>query len=156
SNFLPLSGVTVNEVLTHAMPPLEQAVEFYNSTAGDINLGGWFISNSQDDLKKYRIADNTTLPANGFAVFYEYQFNPTNGSSTPFAFDAAHGDHVYLSEAAAAGNLTGYRATATFGAAAANVSFGNYVNSLGETDFVAMSAPSFGVNNPSSLDQFRT
>jgi hypothetical protein len=156
SNFLPLSGVTVNEVLTHTAPPLEQAVEFRNSTAGDINLGGWFISNSQDDLKKYRIADNTLIPANGFKVFYEYQFNPTNGSSTPFTFDAAHGDHVYLSQADGAGNLTGYRAPATFGAATTNVSFGNYVNSLGETDLVAMSAPTFGVSNPSSVEQFRT
>ncbi len=63
SNFLPLPGVTVNEVLTHALPPLEDAVEFYNSTASPVNIGGWFISNSQDDLKKYRIADNTTIPA---------------------------------------------------------------------------------------------
>jgi len=101
--------VTVNEVLTHTVSPLEDAVEFYNSTAGTLNIGGWFISNSQDDLKKYRIADNTTIPANGFKVFYAYQFNPTNGSSTPFIFDAAHGDNVYLSQADAVGNLTGYR-----------------------------------------------
>jgi hypothetical protein len=155
SNFLPLSGVIVNEVLTHAVTPLEQAVEFHNSTAGGINLGGWFISNSQDNLKKYRIADNTVIPANGFMVFYEYQFNTTNGSSTPFTFDAAHGDSVYLSQAGDSGNLTGYRTMSTFGAAAANVSFGNYVNSLGETDFVALSAPSFGISSPSSVNQFR-
>ena len=156
SNFLPLPGVTVNEVLTHAASPLEDAVEFYNSTASARNIGGWFLSNSQDDLKKYRIADNTLIPANGFKVFYAYQFNPTNGSSTPFIFDAAHGDNVYLSQADTVGNLTGYRAAASFGAAASGVSLGSYVNSVGEAEMVAVSAPSFGVNNPATLTQFRT
>jgi len=156
SNFLPLPGVNVNEVLTHTLPPLENAVEFYNATATALNIGGWFLSNSQDDFKKYRIADDTTMPAGGFKVFYEVQFNAANGSSTPFVFDAAHGDNVYLSQADTVGNLTGYRAEATFGAAPAGVSFGNYVNSVGESDLVAMSALSFGVDDPATLDQFRT
>ena len=155
SNFLPLPGLVVNEVLAHAAPPLEDAVEFYNSTAVPLNIGGWFISNSRDDFKKYRIANNTTIPANGFKVFYEFQFNPTNSASTPFTFDPAHGDHVYLSQADDAGNLTGFRAEVDFGAAPAGVSFGNYVNSAGESDFVAMSALSFGAANPATLDQFR-
>ncbi len=89
-------------------------------------------------------------------MFYEYQFNPTNAASTPFTFDAAHGDNVYLSQADASGNLTGYRAVASVGAAPVDVSFGNYVNSLGEADLVAMSRPTFGVDNPATVDQFRT
>src|SRR5439155_24780307 len=86
SNYLPLSNVVVNEVLSHTDPPLEDAIEFYNPGAGVVNIGGWFISNTQDDLKKYRIADGTTVPAGGFKVFYEFQFNPTNSSSVPFTF----------------------------------------------------------------------
>src|ERR1035441_2929246 len=91
SNYLPLSNVVVNEVLTHTDLPLEDAVEFYNSGVSSVNVGGWFISNSQDDLKKYRIADGTMIPARGYKVFYEYQFNPVNGSSVPFSFNSAHG-----------------------------------------------------------------
>jgi hypothetical protein len=156
SNFLPLSNVVVNEVLTHTDPPLEDAVEFYNPTATAVDLSGWFISNSQDDLKKYRIADVTILPAHGFQVLYEYQFNPTNGSAIPFTFNSAHGGQAWLSQADASGNLTGYRAFATFGAAANGVSFGRYTNSVGEVDFVAMSVRTFGVDNPSTVEDFRT
>jgi hypothetical protein len=155
SNFLPVPGVFANEVLTHALSPLEDAVEFYNNSDTGLNLGGWFISNSQDDFKKYRIADNTLLPAHGFLVFYQYQLDSTNGSSTPFTFDAAHGDNVYLSQADGSGNLTGYRVGASFGASAENVSFGNYVNSIGESDLVAMSRPTFGADNPATVSQFR-
>ncbi|PYM11565.1 MAG: hypothetical protein DME18_13680, partial [Verrucomicrobia bacterium] len=122
SNYLPLSNVVVNEVLSHTDPPLEDAIEFYNPGAIDVNLGGWFISNTQENLKKYRIADGTTVPAGGFKVFYEFQFNSTNGSSIPFTLNSAHGDRVYLSQADGSGNLTGYRAAAAFGAAANGVS----------------------------------
>jgi hypothetical protein len=155
SNFLPVPGIVVNEVLTHALSPLEDAVEFYNNSGTTLNLGGWFLSNSQDDFKKYRIADNTLLPAHGFLVFYQYQFDSTNGSSTPFTFDAAHGDNVYLSQADGSGNLTGYRVGGSFGAATENVPFGNYVNSIGESDLVAMSRPTFGAENPATVSQFR-
>jgi hypothetical protein len=143
-------------VLSHTDPPLEDAIEFYNSSGSDVNIGGWYLSNTQDDLKKYRIVDGTSVPAGGFKVFYEYQFNPTNGSSVPFTFNSAHGDRAYLSQADAGGNLTGYRAAAKFGAAANGVSFGRFLNSVGTPEFVAVSARSFGVDNPATVGQFRT
>jgi len=155
-NYLPIFGVNVNEMLTHTAPPLEHAVEFYNTTSGPLPIGGWFLSNSKYDLKKYRVADGSTVPAHGFKVFYENQFNPTNGSSTPFTFDAAHGDTVYLSQADGVGILSGYRIVASFDAAAANVSLGNFVNSIGEAELVPQSAPTFGVVDPATVGQFRT
>jgi hypothetical protein len=156
NNYLLASNVVVNEVLTHTDPPLEDAIEFYNPSAAAVNISGWFISNTQDDLKKYRIANGTTIPSHGFKVFYEYQFNPTNGSSVPFTFNSAHGDAVYLSQADGLGNLTGYRAPCVFGAAANGVSFGRYTNSIGAVDYVAMAHRSFGVDNPATVSQFRT
>lgn len=156
SNFLPLFGVNVNEVLTHTAPPFENAVEFYNTTGSSLPIGGWFLSNSKYDLKKYRVADGTTIPPHGFKVFYENQFNPTNGSSTPFVFDAAHGDNVYLSQADGVGTLSGYRVTASFDAAAPNVALGYFANSIGEADMVAMSAPTFGAVDPANVNQFRS
>ncbi|HYG35272.1 MAG TPA: lamin tail domain-containing protein, partial [Clostridia bacterium] len=155
SNYLPLPQVVINEVLTHTDLPLEDAVEFYNAGDTSLDIGGWFLSNSQEDLKKFRIADGTMIAPRKFIVFYEYQFNSTNGSSTPFTLNSAHGDKVFLSEADPSGNLTGYRATALVGAAANSVSFGRYTNSLGEVDYVATSALSFGVSNPSNVQQFR-
>jgi spore coat protein CotH len=156
SNYLPLTNAIVDEVLTHTDPPLEDAVEFYNPSGSSVDISGWFISNTQDNLKKYRIANGTTIPSHGFKVFYEYQFNPTNGSSVPFTFNSAHGDAVYLSQADGLGNLTGYRAPSVFGSAANGVSFGRFTNSIGAVDYVAMVHRSFGVDNPPTVSQFRT
>lgn len=156
SNYLPLPAIVINEVLSHTDPPLEDAVEFYNGSPAAVGIGGWFLSNSKIDLKKYRIPDGALVPAQGYSVIYEYQFNPSNGVSVPFTFNSAHGDRAYLSQADATGVLTGYRAPAVFGAAANGVSFGRYINSVGEVDFVPLSARSFGVDDPLTLAQFRT
>ena len=154
SNYLPLTNALINEVLSHTDPPLEDAIELYNPTASPVNIGGWFLSDDAANFKKFRIADGTTLAANGFSVFYEYQLNGGSGSLVPFTFDSAHGDQAYLSEADAGGELTGYRSVVQFGASANGVSFGRYVTSVG-ADFVAMSRHTFGVSNPSSVTQFR-
>lgn len=156
SNFLPVPAIVVNELLAHTDPPFEDAIEFHNAGVTAVNIGGWYLSNTQEDLKKYRIANGTILPAGGFKVFFESQFNPTNGSSIPFTFNSAHGDAAYLSEADAGGNLSGYRTAVKFGAAANGVSFGRLTNSVGTVEFVAMSARSFGMDNPATVDQFRT
>jgi len=153
SNYLPLQSLFVNEVLSHTDPPLEDAIEFYNSDGSSTNIGGWFISNSETDFRKYRIPDGTTVAGHGYRVFYEYQFNGSN--SSPFTLNSAHGDSVYLAQADGSGNLTGYRSQIGFGAAEHGVSFGRFPTSVG-IDFVPMSARSFGVDNPVTIAQFRT
>jgi hypothetical protein len=144
----------VNEILSHTDPPLEDAVELFNAGTNAVNIGGWFLSNTQDDLKKYRIPDNTVVQPNGFAVFYQYQFGGV--SPTSFTFNSAHGDEVWLSSAdPGSGRLTGYRTGAKFGAAANGVSFGRYPTTLG-IDYVALTQRTFGIDNPTTLAQFRS
>jgi hypothetical protein len=155
SNYLPASNVVVNEVLSHTDPPLEDAIEFYNPTASAVSIGGWFLSNSQDNLKKYRVADGTTIEPFRFKVLYEGQFGATNQAAEPFTLNSAHGDRVFLSQVDSGGNLTGYRAPASFGPAANGVSFGRFTNSVGQVDYVALSAHTFGVDNPTTVSQFR-
>lgn len=149
ANFLPLTSIIINEVLTHTDSPLEDAVELFNPTAGDVNIGGWYLSDSQSELKRYRIEDGTFVPAGGYRVFYQNQFGPPDGEddvSPLFSFNSAHGDSVYLSQADAGGNLSGYRLGVSFDAAANGVSFGRHQTSVG-TDFVAMSQRTLGTNN---------
>jgi hypothetical protein len=158
ANYLPLTNVLINEVLTHTDAPLEDAVELFNPTASPVDIGGWFLSDSQSDLKRYRIPTGTIIPAGGFKVFYQNQFGPADGETdmpSLFTFNSAHGDAVYLAQADASTNLTGYRIGQSFDAAANGVSFGRYQTSVG-TDFVALMQRSFGVDNPASLAQFRT
>jgi hypothetical protein len=158
ANYLPLTSVVINEVLTHTDAPLEDAIELHNPSASPVNIGGWFLSDSQSDLKRYRVSDGTTIPAGGFKVFYQFQFGSADGEADApplFSFNSARGDAVYLSQADAGQNLTGYRAEITFAAAANGVSFGRYQTSVG-MDFVALSQRTFGMDDPASLPQFRT
>ena len=155
ANSLPLTNAAINEVLTHSDPPLEDAIELANLTANPVDIGGWYLSDSQSALKKFRIPDGTIISPGGFLVFYEYQFNPNPGVFPSFALDSALGDTVYLSSADIDGNLTGYRTGVQFDAAQNGVSFGRYATSTG-VEFVAMNQRTFGLDSPDTLTQFRT
>ncbi|HTG43251.1 MAG TPA: lamin tail domain-containing protein, partial [Verrucomicrobiae bacterium] len=154
SNFLPLSNVVINEVLSHTDLQFEDAIELRNLTASSVDIGGWFLSDAKHTLKKFRIPNGTTLAPNGFKVFYENQFNPVPGAVTSFSLSSAKGDEVYLSTATTNGALTGLRASVEFGAAQNAVSFGRYNTSVG-VDFVAMAQRTFGTDNPDTVEQFR-
>jgi hypothetical protein len=153
-NYLPLSGVVINEVLSHTDPPLEDAIELRNLTAQPIDLGGWWLSDDPGTLQKYQIPSPTLLPANGFVVIYEIQFTNRELAAIPFAL-SSKGDEVVLS-AAAQNVLTGYRTHVKFGAADNAVSFGRYVTSDHREEFVAMSARTFGADDPGTVEEFRT
>ncbi|MGC8743043.1 MAG: lamin tail domain-containing protein [Verrucomicrobiia bacterium] len=155
ANYLWLTNVVINEALTHTDPPLEDAIELYNPTDQPMDISGWYLSDSDNNLKKYRIPAGTIIPPRGYKVFYEYQFNSDPGVN-PLAFAlSALGDQIYLSTADSLGELTGYRTMVKFGASPNGVSFGRYVNSVGEEDFVAMSYRTFGVDDPGTVEEFR-
>jgi hypothetical protein len=154
SNFLPLTGVVINEVLTHTDLPFEDAIELYNPADTPVDISGWFLSNSRTEQQKFRIPDGVVLPGKGFRVFYESQFNANPGAATSFTLNAAHGDTVYLAQATASGNLTGYRTSQKFRAAENGVSLGRYVTSVG-VDFTALNRRTFGVDEPADVTQFR-
>ncbi len=161
SNFQLLTDIIINEVLTHTDPPLEDAIELYNPTTNAVDISGWWLSNSRDDPKKFRIPTNTVVQPGGYVVFYEWPgsirgFNSNGfGTNRSFTLNSSRGDQVYLHTADAEGNLTFFRTSRDFGAAENGVSFGRYVTSDGGTDFVAMSRRTFGVDNPVSTDEFR-
>jgi hypothetical protein len=152
SNYRLMTNVVINEALTHTDPPLEDAVELHNPTASATNIGGWYLSNSSENRRKYQIPAGTTIPAGGYVVVYQYQFD--NGTTNAFALDSVNGDKLYLS-AAVAGVETGDRSVVEYGAAINGVSFGRYPTSVG-VDFVAQSRRTFGVDTPTTLAQFRT
>jgi hypothetical protein len=158
-NYKELTSVIVSEVLSHTDPPLEDAVEFYNTTDAAIDISGWFLSNKKSDLKRYQIPPNTIIGARGYKVIYERDFNATNSiyARSPFTFNSAHGDQVYLAQVDSNGALTGLRAGEDFEAAENGVSFGRVDTSVaGVHQFVAMSRRTFGVDNPQTLEEFRT
>jgi hypothetical protein len=156
SNYLPIDNVAINEVLTHSDPPLEDAIELVNSSAADIDISGWYLSDTRDQLRKYRIPPGTVIPPGGFKVFYEYQFNADTNAPTSFSLSSARGDQVHLSAATVDGaQLIGYRTWVDFGPAENGVAFGRHVTTVG-ADFTALSRRTFGVDAPSSAAEFRT
>jgi hypothetical protein len=152
SNYRPLQSVVINEALAHTDPPLEDAIELYNPTASPVSINGWFLSNSKDNLRRYQITNTAPIPAGGFTVIYEYQFN--NGTTNAFTLKAAYDDEIWLT-AITNSVETGERATVAFGASINGVSFGRVPTSQG-VDFWPLTARKFGVDNPTTLAQFRT
>ena len=107
-------AVVINEVLTHSDAPQEDAIELHNQGQTEVDLSGWFLSDSANNLKKYRIPDGTKIAPNGYRVFYEKAFLIENGVNG-FSLSSARGDEVWLTEADAAGNLVRFVDKIDFG-----------------------------------------
>ncbi len=153
SGIIPNPGaVVINEVMAHShLAP--DWIELYNNAAGAIDIGGWFLSDSDSNLMKYEIAAGTTIEAGQYLVFYEdANFgNPNDpGCNIPFAL-SENGEEACLSSGLDAnGHLTGYREVEDFGASDSNVSFGRYYKgSTGNHNFVAMD-----YNTPDELNAY--
>ncbi len=160
ANWLYLTNIVINEVLTHTDPPLEDAVELRNLANSPVDVSGWFLSDDLNNLRKFRIPNGTVIPAAGYKVFYEYEFNPQPGAAASFSFSSAKGDDVWLTAANGVGMATGFRDYAKFGPQFNGVSFGRIVTSVG-AEFTAMSALTFGTavtaqSPPDQLPLFRT
>ena len=143
----PAGDVLINEVLTHTVLPDRDAIELHNTTPLPIDVGGWYLSDSSDNYRKFRIPDGTTIPAHGHVFFDEGDFNPSGGSGADdFALDSAHGDDVWLLEADGAGELTRFVDHVEFGAASNGESFGRWPDGSG--GLYPMKATSLGQPNP--------
>lgn len=128
------AGVVINEVLSHTDPPLVDAIELHNPTASAINIGGWYLSDTDTPYKKFRIPTGTVLAAGGYLTFDETNhFNKSLGANTnDFALDAAHGDDVWLLQGNAQSNLVAFVDHVSFGAATNAESFGRWPNGSGQ------------------------
>jgi hypothetical protein len=147
SGIIPNPGaIVINELLANSPGNSPDWIELYNTTDTSIDISGWYISDSGSNLTKYQIAAGTSIPANGYIVFYEDRHFGNPSLATPFAL-SADGEIVYLSSAEN-GVLTGYRQVEDFGTSATGVSFGRYYKpSTGNYNFVAMSENTSGSVN---------
>lgn len=141
---LPDPGdVVINELLAHSHAINPDWIELYNTTAATINIGGWFLSDDNDNLKKYEIPSDTLIAAGGYVVFYE----DTSFGVDPCGFALSEdGETLYL-HSGQDGQLTGYSEEEDFGPSQTNIAFGRYQKSTGAFNFVAMSANTAGSVN---------
>lgn len=141
--------IYINEVLSSAKSPLLDAIEIYNASETNVDISGWYLTDDPNDPQKFRIPDGTIIPAGGYLVFYETNYNGGEGSLNPFGLGWS-GDSAYIFSAAN-GKLTGYSHGFDFGAAPPNFSFGRYVDGTGQEHFVLQKELTLGIQNSEPL-----
>jgi hypothetical protein len=97
----PLQVIYINEVRTRDGVLDNDAVELYNPGAGDVDVGGWFVSDNLDQpMKNPAIVSNTIVPAGGYRVL-------ENGVNGFILSVSSKGERVFL-YSAQGGILTGW------------------------------------------------
>lgn len=139
------SVAMVSEVSSHTDPPDQDAVELFNPNSSPLDVGGWCLSDSRTSLAKFRIPSGTLIPAKGFVVFDEDDFNPPSDSAGGFSL-SAHGDEIWLS-ADSTGCRESYCHGFAFGEIENGTTFGRFVAESGEEHFVAQTKPTLGTEN---------
>ena len=155
-NGIAAGSVVINELLANSDLYPNDWIELHNTTSDTINVGGWFLSDNDADLAKYRIAPGTEILPGGYLVLTENEnFGLTEaglptgdpGVNDPFAL-SGRGEDVYLSSSYA-GQVSGYREHVDFGASPTGMTFGRHTNSVGQTDFTLLESPTYaGANAP--------
>ena len=79
-------GVVINEVLTLIDQSPTDSIELFNASAAEINIGGWFLSDSSDNFLKFQIPADASIGPGEFIVFDESHFNPNPTSTGPNSF----------------------------------------------------------------------
>ena len=139
-------NVLVNEVFAHSVPLDVDFIELYNPTAAPVDVGNWWISDDFLSPRKYRIPAATLIPAGGYRVFTESDFNNPPSAANSFAFSSS-GDEAYIFSGDATGNVTGYYDGFAFGASEPGVSFGRYFTSQTNLVYVAQKVSTPGLPN---------
>lgn len=139
----PVGTIFINEILTHTDLPEVDAVELFNPGDTAVDIGGWFLTDDFFKPGKFRIPDGTVIPAGGYHVITENEFNT---GSNAFRL-SEYGEQIALFSADALGNLTGFVHGFEFGEAPNGVSFGWYTNSQTNAFFVLQSAVTLGASN---------
>jgi hypothetical protein len=138
---VPAPGsIVINEVLSHTSSPAGSRVELYNTTAGPLDVSGWYLTDDPLDLTKYRLP--TMSPFSGYGLILD------EATSFGSVFDLSpHGGQLILTAADAAGTQLGYQTAITYGAADLGVTQGPHTNSVGEEQIVALSTATPGAAN---------
>lgn len=124
--------IVINEVLAHTDDPFSDSIELYNPSTSPLNIGGWYLSDSSNELQKYQIPSGTFIAALGYLVFDESHFNPNPQAPGPndFGLNAAEGDEVWLSQSSG-GVVTKIHDAVAFAATFNNESLGRIPDGIG-------------------------
>ncbi|MCP4189028.1 MAG: hypothetical protein GY768_00205 [Planctomycetaceae bacterium] len=144
SNGSASARVVINEILSNTDRVGElDTIELLNRTPEPVDLSGWWLSDSANNLTKYQLPPNSVLAAGEYLVLTEQQFNQDPESG--FALNGSEGDEVWLTIADANGNPKTFVDDVQFGPARPNETFGRVPNGVGR--LTPMAQASFGASN---------
>ena len=143
------STVVIDEILANSEGD-QDWIELRNRAAQPVDIGGWFLSDSATDLRKYRIPAGTRLDPGERIVLTERQHfgvaSLDTGRITGFALSDV-GETVYLTSAVG-DELTDQRTQESFGASMPGETLGNHRKASTETwNFVPLKTPTPGTAN---------
>ncbi|MBN1415863.1 MAG: lamin tail domain-containing protein [Bacteroidales bacterium] len=148
--------LVITEVLANSEAPLTDAIELYNPTYSDVNIGNGYLSDDKDDPAKWRIPGGTVVPSKGYTVFHEGHYLndtlrfDTNEFGQAFSISSA-GESVYVFSADNEGRILNFICEYKVGATTINTSFGNYLNTMGEGKQALLDTLYLGANNENFL-----
>jgi hypothetical protein len=133
-------AIVLSESLTNTTSPAGDRLELHNTTAAQINLQHWYVSDDEANVRKFRFTASTIVPANGYLVVGRTQLGA--------GFDLSSlGGTLILHAANAAGQLLGFRDDRNFGGAAPETTLGSVVSSEGDVDFATLMTATLGSAN---------
>jgi hypothetical protein len=144
--------IVITEVLANTAAPLVDAIELYNPSASDKNIGNWYLSDDKDNPDQWRIPEGTIIPAKEYAVFYEghYLNDTLQYAESEFgqAFSVSPaGETLYLYSGSSDGKLLHFICDYKAGATEKSISFGDYKNALGKVKQVELDTTYLGLHN---------
>ncbi len=138
----PDRRVVINEVHSAPAAPEVDFIELFNTSASPQSLGGWFLSDTSANYRKYRFPPATSLAAGDYALLTEAQFNqPADPNNlVPFSLSST-GDDVFLLQADSAGNLLRFADRVEFRQAPGALSYGRWPDGTGSVELLSQPTP---------------
>jgi hypothetical protein len=142
------TGIVVNEVRARGNGDnAPDAIELHNTSNQSVDISGWYLSDSANNLLKFRIPAGTVIGAGQYVVFDERQFNadPPLAGSIPFGLNGVEGDNVWLVAGDGQGGVRWFIDDVHFGAVYDGQSLGRIPNGSGQ--LTPLTGNSFGQAN---------
>jgi hypothetical protein len=143
-----IGSVVVNEVMANPAAGQSDWIELHNTTSQPMDIGGWFLSDDKDDLKKYRISKGTVISPAGYVVFYgDRHFGNPGDPGCLRAFGLSAAGEAAILTSGSEGELTGCSDQVTFGPSEPGVSLGRFADPAGQAQAVALTSATPGQAN---------
>ena len=149
----PDNRIVINELLSSSLPPATDFIELLNISGVSQSVGGWFLSDSSAEYRKFKIPSGTSLAPGAYLVFNESHFNnPANPSSlVQFSLNSS-GDDVFLVQADSAGNLLKFADRVEFSSTPGDMTYGRAPDGTGAFDLLRSNSP--GAANAAAIPEY--